>query len=223
MKQLLIALFFALSTCFFMPMNEARADDVPFGEKDWEYGFEARFALGPQYTNINVRDEYSYIQGQSRTCKTEKLTYHEMGFLVDFEIGMRWPKVGVYWTHDFIFSEVISKSASLSTAKYDMLHEAGHYYETTVKFRGFIDLTETLELVLSGGIGLWFLLDNETNCSPFTSVFPEVLFAIPLAVGIAWHFHDNVTLNAELTYTPALGIDIDVHELRPTIGIGYTF
>lgn len=235
MKQVLTAILFAFSTCFLLPITEAKADDAAHTEKDWERGFEFRIGAAPQITLPSVGICNRFHTEDYRLRSTPECDYGlnttEVGYQTFFEIGYRWPGVGIYWTHGINRSYVVNLTLEDPKLEKIIKRTSGLYYHTTLQVRGLIDVYENLELVIGGGIGLWKTIAPVAKIEDTFDIHkrperetPGILLPISLVAGLQWHFTENMALSFEVTYSGAISIFSGgiVQVIQPAILWSYT-
>lgn len=197
MKQVLTAILFAFSTCFLLPITEAKADDAAHTEKEWERGFEFRIGAAPQITLLDA--------GYATT---------EVGYQTFFEIGYRWPGVGIYLTHGINRSYVVNLTAGNPQFEKLVKRTSGLYYHTTFQVRGLIDVYKDFELIVGCGPGLWKAIapNEDTNYNELDNTkrpereTPYFMATFSFVGGLQWHFTENMALSFEVTYSGAFSI-----------------
>lgn len=231
MKHFIHVIFFSLCACFLLPMSAALADDTPYGEKDWERGFEFRIGAAPQITMIDTSfcNKFHYSAPSLRILPEcdYLMNTKEIGIQSFIEIGYRWPHVGIYWQHGINRSYIFDIKTDDPRYEAVVKRTPGLYYHTSLQVRGLIDVYENLEFVIGGGLGLWrSILPNEYSPEaehPEREV-PGLLLPISLTAGLQWHFTDNMTLSFEFTYSGAISLFGQgvVQVIQPAILWGYT-
>ncbi len=143
--------------------------------KSWQQGFDVRLNIGPGFGST----KNFYV-----CCGTCDPLEYMIGFHGDFEIGYRWKYGGIYLKNGiFAYRTLIDYPEGIEDDT-----GVGATNELYAYGRGFIPVTENVEITLGIGLGMQYLGDNRG------------LLSLPISAGGIWHV-DAFYLGGELRYT----------------------